>query len=182
MKDKKKSSGKSMLESRRKFVKGAALAAASFYVVPRHVLGGTGYRAPSDTLNVAGIGVGGMGRTNLKNIIKTNEAKIVAIADVDWKYADKTFKDHPNAKKYMDFRKLYDEMKNDFDAVMVATPDHTHAVAAAMAMKMGKHAYVQKPLTHDVWESRRLREIANEMKVVTQMGTPLRSFLSTPAE
>ena len=170
MKDKRKSSEKNFQESRRKFVKGAALTAASFYVVPRHVLGGTGYRAPSDTLNVAGIGVGGMGRTNLKNIIKTNEAKIVAIADVDHDYAAKTFKDHPNAKVYWDFRKLYDEMKNDFDAVMVATPDHTHAVAAAMAMKMGKHAYVQKPLTHDVWESRRLREIANEMKVVTQMG------------
>jgi predicted dehydrogenase len=170
MKEKNKSSEKRILESRRRFVKGAALAAASFYVVPRHVLGGVGHRAPSDTLNIAGVGIGGMGRSNLKNMVKTKEAKIVGLCDVDWMYADKTFKDYPTAKKYTDFRKMYEEMKGDFDAVLVATPDHTHAVAAALAMKMGKHVYVQKPLTHSVYESRRLREIAAETKVVTQMG------------
>jgi predicted dehydrogenase len=166
----KKPSDKKTNVSRRHFVKGAALTASAFTIVPRHVLGGKGYRAPSDVLNIVGVGVGGMGRSNLRNMVKTGEAKIVGLADVDWNYAEKTFIDYPDAKKYWDFRKMYDEMKNDFDAVLVATPDHVHAVAAAMAMKMKKHAYIQKPLTHSVWESRRLRQIANEEGVITQMG------------
>ena len=158
-----------MNESRRSFIKGAALTASAFTIVPRHVLG-KGLKAPSDVLNVVGVGVGGMGRNNLANMVKKGEAQIVGLCDVDWKYSDKTFKDYPKAKKFWDFRKMYEEMKGDFDAVMVATPDHTHALAAAMAMKMGKHVYVQKPLTHSVWESRRLREIADQTGVVTQMG------------
>ncbi len=156
--------------SRRKFVKGAALTASAFSIVPRHVLGGSGYRAPSDVLNIVGVGVGGMGRTNLRHMVKTGEAKITGLCDVDWKYAEKTFNDYPDVPKYRDFRKMYEEMGNDFDAVMIATPDHTHAVSAAMAMKMGKHVYVQKPLTHSVYESRRMREIAIDTGVVTQMG------------
>jgi len=170
MENKKKPSGEKMNVSRRRFMKGAALTASAFTVVPRHVLGGKGYRAPSDILNIVGVGVGGMGRSNLHNMVKAGKAQIVGLCDVDWKYSEKTFNDYPEAKKYWDFRLMYEEMKDDFDAVMVATPDHTHAVAAALAMKMGKHAYVQKPLTRTVWESRRLREIANEMGVVTQMG------------
>ncbi|MFC2123948.1 Gfo/Idh/MocA family protein [Bacteroidota bacterium] len=169
MESKKKHSGKAQI-SRRRFVKGAAVTAASFTIVPRYVLGGNRHKAPSDVINVVGVGVGGMGRGNLRNMVQKGEAKVVGLCDVDWKYSDKTFKDYPDAKKYWDFRKMYEEMKNDFDAVLVATPDHTHAIAAAQAMKMGKHVYVQKPLTHSVWESRRLREIANETGVVTQMG------------
>ena len=169
MASKKKHIGNGQI-SRRKFVRGAAITAASFTIVPRHVLGGNPYKSPSDVINVVGVGVGGMGRSNLRNIVKNGKAKVVGLCDVDWKYSDKTFKDYPEAKKYWDFRKMYEEMKNDFDAVMVATPDHTHAIAAAIAMKMGKHVYVQKPLTHSVWESRRLREIANETGVITQMG------------
>lgn len=169
MENKSKPTGKRMDFSRRKFVKGAALTASAFTIVPRHVLG-RGFKAPSDVLNIAGIGIGGMGRTNLRNMVKTNEAQIVALCDVDWDYANKTFNDYPTAKKYWDFRKMFDEMKNDIDAVLIATPDHTHAVAAATAMKLGKHVYTQKPLTRTVYEARRLREIAKETGVVTQMG------------
>ena len=170
MENKKNLSGNKLNVSRRKFMKGAAITASAFTVVPRNVLGGKGYRAPSDVLNVVGVGVGGMGRSNLRNMVKAGKAKIVGLCDVDWKYSEKAFNDYPDAKKYYDFRKMYEELNNDFDAVMVATPDHTHAVAGALAMKMGKHAYVQKPLTRTVWESRRLTEIANETGVVTQMG------------
>ncbi len=153
--------------SRRKFVKGAALTASAFTIVPRHVLGGKGYKAPSDTLNIAGVGVGGMGFANLKNIEDQN---IVALCDVDWRYAKGCFDYFPNAKKYRDFRKMYDEMGDDFDAVVIATADHTHAVVAAHAITMGKHVYLQKPLTHSVYESRLLTKLAEKHKVATQMG------------
>ena len=140
MKNKMQHEGKMMDSGRRKFIKGAALTASAFTIVPRYVLGGRGYRAPSDVLNVVGVGVGGMGRSNLRNMVKTGEAKGVGLCDVDWKYAERCFADYPEAKKYYDFRKMYEEMGNDFDAVMIATPDHTHAVAAALDMKMKKQA------------------------------------------
>ena len=151
--------------NRRQFLGGAA-AAAAFTIVPRHVLGGIGHIAPSEKLNVAGIGVGGMGKTNLKNIPDEN---IVALCDVDDKYAAEAYNLYPKAKQYRDFRKMLEKQK-DIDAVIVATPDHSHAVIAMMAMKMGKHVYCQKPLTHSVYEARRLTEMAREYKVATQMG------------
>lgn len=155
--------------SRRKFVKGAALVATGFTIVPRHVLGGVGFKAPSDTLNIAGIGVGGMGFANLKNLETQN---IVALCDVDWGYTagNGVFERYPKAKKYYDWRKMCDEMADDFDAVMIATADHTHAITAAHAMTMGKHVYLQKPLTHSVYESRLLTKLAAKYKVATQMG------------
>jgi hypothetical protein len=153
--------------SRRKFVKGAALSASAFTIVPRHVLGGVGYKAPSDTLNIAGVGVGGMGFANLKNLASEN---IVALCDVDWKYAKPCFDNFPNAKKFWDWREMYDKMGNDFDAVVIATADHTHAIVASHAITMGKHVYVQKPLTHSVYESRLLTKLAKKYKVATQMG------------
>lgn len=153
--------------TRRKFLASAATVAAGVTIVPRHVLGGVGYTAPSDTLNIAGIGVGGMGRSNLKNITGQN---IVALCDVDWKYAQKTFNDYPDAKRYKDYRKMLDEMGKDIDAVVIATPDHTHAISAVDSMKLGKHVYVQKPLTHSVYESRYLLKVAKETGVATQMG------------
>jgi predicted dehydrogenase len=153
--------------SRRKFLASAATAAAGFTILPRHVLGGVGFKAPSDTLNIAGIGVGGMGRSNLRNITGQN---IVALCDVDWGYAEKAFNDYPNAKKYKDYRRMLDEMSNDIDAVVIATPDHTHAITAADSMRLGKHVYLQKPLTHSVWESRYLTQLAKETGVATQMG------------
>lgn len=153
--------------SRRKFIGTTATLAAGISIVPRHVLGGVGYKAPSDTLNIAGIGVGGMGRANLREMTSEN---IVALCDVDWKYAQRAFNDYPKAKKYKDYRKMLEEMGDDIDAVVIATPDHTHAVTAAESMKMGKHVYLQKPLTHSIYESRYLTELARETGVATQMG------------
>lgn len=159
--------------TRRKFIKNTS-AVAGFSIVSSHVLGKTlGYVAPSDKLNIAGIGVGGMGRRNLANMSTEN---IVALCDVDWKYAQKTFNDYPKAKQYKDWRKLFDEMGDSIDAVMVATPDHNHAAIAAHAITLGKHCYVQKPLSHSVYESRLLTKLAAKYKVATQMGNQGNSF------
>ncbi len=152
---------------RRDFIKKSGAALAGITIVPSNVMAGFGYTAPSDKLNIAGIGVGGMGRRNLSNMKAEN---IVALADVDWKYAQRCFNDYPKAKKYKDYRKMLEEMGSDIDAVMISTPDHTHYVSAADSMRMGKHVYVQKPLTHSVYESRKLRELAKETGVATQMG------------
>ena len=156
---------------RRDFLKTAAAAAAGLTILPRHVLGGPGRQAPSDRLHVAGIGVGGMGAVNLANM--ETEA-IVALCDVDEAYAAPTFKKYPAARVYKDFRVMLDKQK-DIDAVVVATPDHTHAVIAVAAMKAGKHVYCQKPLTHTVHEARAVARVARETKVVTQMGNQGRS-------
>ncbi|MCB0806704.1 MAG: Gfo/Idh/MocA family oxidoreductase, partial [Bacteroidales bacterium] len=137
--------------SRRRFIGNISLAAAGFTIVPSHVVSGLGHRVPSDKLNIAGVGIGGVGGTNVDHCAGEN---IVALCDVDWDYAAKKFNDYPNAKKYKDWRKMLDEMGNEIDAVIVATPDHTHAIIAAAAMRMGKHVYCQKPLTHTVYESR----------------------------
>ncbi|MEK7996068.1 MAG: Gfo/Idh/MocA family oxidoreductase, partial [Planctomycetota bacterium] len=127
--------------SRRDFM-GAAATAAALTVVPRHVLGGARRTPPSEKLNIAGVGIGGRGAGDLDEVATEN---IVALCDVDDKYAAKTFERYPNAKRYRDFRKMLDTQK-DIDAVIVATPDHTHAVVAMAAIKMGKHVYCEKPL------------------------------------
>ena len=150
---------------RRRFL-GTAAATAAFTIVPRHVLGGAGNTAPSEKLNIAGIGIGGMGRGNLRNVRSEN---IIALCDVDHDYAAKTFADFPKAKRFRDFRRMIDEQK-DLDAVVIATPDHTHAVTAMTAIKAGKHVYCQKPLTRDVCESRKLAIAAKKAGVTTQMG------------
>jgi hypothetical protein len=163
-----KSSKKSAV-SRRAFIGTTAAAAAGFTIVPSHVVGGLGHKAPSDKLNIVGVGVGGMGFANLKNL---EEENIVGLCDVDWGYTagNGVFDRYPKAKKYKDWRKMYDEMGDDFDAVVVATADHTHAIVAAHAITMGKHVYVQKPLTHSVYESRLLTKLADKYKVATSMG------------
>jgi predicted dehydrogenase len=153
--------------SRRSFLATTATAAAAITILPSNVVSGMGYKAPSDKLNIAGIGIGGMGAANLKNLKSEN---IVGLCDVDWKYADPTFKLFPGAKQYKDWRKMYDEIGKSIDGVVVATADHTHAIIAATAMAMGKHAYVQKPLTHTVYESRLLTKLAEKNKLATQMG------------
>jgi predicted dehydrogenase len=217
--------------SRRKFVTDVGLAAAGFAIVPRHVLG-RGFEAPSDTLNVASVGVGGMGRSNMINLASQN---IVAICDVDWEYANKGFaqlerdiaslqkrldenviefrppasarnqgdapvqkrpltplersrmaaqvegmkrvngQHLPRVKRYQDYREMLDKQK-DIDAVVVATPDHLHAGIALAAMDLGKHVYVQKPLTWSIAEARQLARRAKETKVATQMGNQGHSF------
>lgn len=153
--------------SRRDFVGRTLAATAGFSIVPSFAVSGLGHKAPSDKLNIVGVGVGGMGFGNLKRMETEN---IVGLCDVDWKYSDRVFKHFPKAKKYKDFRVMYDELDKSIDAVMVATADHTHAVVAANAIAMGKHAYVQKPLTHTVYESRLLTNLTEKHKVATQMG------------
>ncbi|RHU27872.1 MULTISPECIES: Gfo/Idh/MocA family protein [Parabacteroides] len=155
--------------TRRSFLQRGAAAAAALTIVPGSVLGKShGHIAPTDKLNIAGVGIGGMGNANLKNVEKTEN--IVALCDVDWKYAKPVFDRHPNAKKYWDFRKMYDEMGKSIDAVICATADHTHAIVSADAITLGKHVYCQKPLTHSVYESRLLTNLAKEYNVATQMG------------
>ncbi len=151
--------------SRRGFLTATATTAA-VTIVPRHVLGGPRNIPPSEKLNIAGIGVGGMGSSNLRQLESEN---IVALCDVDHSYAAGTFKRYPKAKVYTDYRKMLEKQK-DIDAVVIATPDHTHAVISMEAMRRGKHVYCQKPLTHDVYESRMLAKTAKETGVATQMG------------
>jgi predicted dehydrogenase len=153
--------------SRREFIGGAALAAAAFTIVPRHVLGGPGSNPPSEKLNIAGIGVGGRGAAVLEGVESQN---IVALCDVDWHNAAGTFNRYPEARKYRDFREMLDKEDKNIDAVTVATPDHVHAVASIAAIKRGKHVYCEKPLTHSVYEARKLAEAAREHKIATQMG------------
>jgi predicted dehydrogenase len=155
---------------RRDFIKTGTLAAAGFMIVPRYVLGGKGYTAPSDKLNVAAIGSGGKGASDIAEFVKGGKVNIVALCDVDDREAAKTYGLHPNAPKYKDFRIMLEKENSRIDAVSVSTPDHMHAIQALMAMKMGKHVYVQKPLTHDIYEARMLTEAAKKYKVVTQMG------------
>ena len=152
--------------SRRKFLRNTALAAGAVAVIPGSVVGGSGNQAPSDTLNIAGIGVGGMGKSNLQAVESEN---IVALCDVDHNYAAKTFERYPKARTYIDYRRFLDDAK-DVDAIIIATPDHTHAVIAKAAMELGKHVYVQKPITHSVKEARVLTETARKYNVMTQMG------------
>ena len=153
--------------TRRDFVGRTLAASAAFTIVPSYAVSGLGHVAPSDKLNIAGIGVGGMGLANLKNLESQN---IVGLCDVDWKYAKGAFDRYPNAKKYWDWRKMFDEMGDEIDGIVVATADHTHAIVAANAMTMGKHVYLQKPLTHSVYESRLLTKLAKKHNVATQMG------------
>jgi predicted dehydrogenase len=152
--------------SRREFLNSVA-AAAAFTVVPRHVLGGPGRTAPSEKLNVACIGIGGMGASDTRQMSSEN---IIALCDVDSKHAAGTFELFPNAKKYRDFRRMLDKEGKNLDAVTVSTPDNIHAVAAMAAIKMGKHVYCQKPLAHDIYEVRQLTQAARKHGVMTQMG------------
>ncbi|MCE6987983.1 Gfo/Idh/MocA family oxidoreductase [Dyadobacter sp. CY323] len=156
--------------SRRDFIKASAATAAGFMIVPRHVLGGKGYLAPSDKLLVAGVGVGGKGTSDLANFAKSGKADIAYLCDVDDRRATTSVTNFPKAKYYKDFREMFDKESKNFDAVSVSTPDHTHAVVAMAAMQLGKHVYVQKPMTHDIYEARKLTEAAAKYKVVTQMG------------
>ena len=153
--------------SRRSFVGGLGAGAAVFTIVPRHVLGGPGKKAPSEKVNIAGIGVGGQGGHDINCVGGEN---IVALCDVDERRAAGTFKQFSKAKRFKDFRKMLDAVDKDIDAVVVGTPDHTHAVACMAALKRGKHVYCEKPLAHSIHEIREVRKAAREAKVVTQLG------------
>lgn len=154
--------------NRREFIGTTALALGGLTIVPSRTVAGLGHIAPSDKLNVAGIGIGGMGRVDLEDIAKTEN--IVALCDVDWNHGvQEVFKLYPNAKRFKDYREMLDKQK-DIDAVIVATPDHTHAIISMEAIRRGKHVYTEKPLTHTVQEARMLTEAARKHKVATQMG------------
>ena len=155
--------------SRRSFLQRSAAAAAAFTIAPNSILGKShGYVAPTDKLNIAAVGIGGMGHANI-NAVKNTE-NIVALCDVNWDYAKGVFEEFPNAKRYWDYRKMYEEMNKTIDAVIIATADHTHAIITADAMTLGKHVYCQKPLTHSVYESRLLTKLAASTGVATSMG------------
>jgi len=156
--------------SRRAFIGGSA--AAAITILPGRVLGGPGRTPPSEKLNIAGIGVGGQGAWDLDNVSSEN---IVALCDVDQARAAGTFKRYPKAKRYRDFRVML-EKERQIDAVVVATPDHVHAVATMTAIKMGKHVYCEKPLTRTVFEARAIAKAASEAGVATQMGNQGMAF------
>lgn len=154
--------------SRRQFIKTGAVAASSFFIVPRHVLG-KGFISPSDKLNLAAIGSGGKGRSDITNAWNKGSENVVALCDVDLGQCTDVLKKFPKAKVYSDFRKMLAEQK-DIDGVTISTPDHVHGIAAMASMQLGKHVYVQKPLTHNLYEARKLTEYARNNSIVTQMG------------
>ena len=153
--------------TRRRFLGTSAAGFASVTIVPRCTVAASGQTSPNEKLNIAGIGVGGQGAADMGQFSGEN---IVAICDVDTKRAEGTLQKFPKAKTFRDFRKMFDAVEKQVDAVLVATPDHTHAVAAMAAIRRGKHVYCEKPLAHSVYEVRQLMKAAAEHKVVTQLG------------
>jgi hypothetical protein len=154
---------------RRKFIKNVAATSAAFSIVPSHVLGKI-HIPPSDTLYIGAFGVGGRGRGVIRGLDETQKVKFVTLCDVDDRRAAETYKKFPKAKRYKDFRKVFDKHLKDIDAIMVATPDHMHASIALPFMREKKHAYVEKPLTHNINEARLMTTVAKENGIVTQMG------------
>ncbi|MGI8966617.1 MAG: Gfo/Idh/MocA family oxidoreductase, partial [Limisphaerales bacterium] len=153
--------------NRRKFIYSSALFAGATF--SGNLFAKPKLKSPTEKLDIAVIGSGGRGASNLGDVSSEN---IVALCDVNEEYLNSAAAKHPNAKKFIDFRKLFDELKN-FDAVVVSTTEHTHAFATMRALKMGKHVYCEKPLTHSVWEARMIVEAAKKAKVATQMGTQI---------
>jgi predicted dehydrogenase len=154
--------------TRRDFLRNATWGGAGLIILSNsRLVRGTQANA---RLNIAGIGVGGRGAADIDGVASEN---IVAMCDVDHQHAAKTFERFPDAKRFKDFRKMFDEMQDKIDAVVVGTPDHTHAPAGVMAMKLGKHCYCEKPLTHSVYEARVMADVARQKKLVTQMGTQI---------
>ena len=152
--------------NRRRFLGGTAFSAATFMILPGSVLGLRGSTSANGKLNLAGIGIGGQGGNDIGAMAGEN---IVALCDVDQNYAAQIFKKYPDAKKFTDFRRMLDEMK-EIDGVVIGTPDHLHAFATMEAVRRGKHVYCEKPLTHSVWEARQVSAAARVAKVATQMG------------
>lgn len=156
--------------SRRSFLMGTAATVATWTVSGNAAGAGKRRVSPNERLNIVVIGCGGRGAANLNGVASEN---IVALCDVDEGRAAESFSKFRKAKKYHDFRKMLEEMYKEIDAVVVSTPDHTHALAGVMAMKMGKHCYCEKPLAHSVYECRVMAEVAAKKKVATQMGTQI---------
>lgn len=185
--------------SRRKFIKQSTSASAGFLIVPRYVLGGKGFTAPSDMVNVGIVGVGGRGRQNVANLLALEDVRVSCMADpaeywdlsefyyrssagrgpvsdmIDQHYSAKDMAG--DVKEYEDFRVML-EQESDLDAILCATPDHTHAYVCALSMRAGKHVYCEKPLTHNIWEARLLKSLADETGLATQMGNQRHSSSS----
>jgi predicted dehydrogenase len=159
--------------SRRQFMQASAAIAAPFMIVPRYVLGGVGHTPPSEKLNIAAVGAGGQAAADLHELRSQN---IVALCDVDDERAAESFERFSKASRYKDFRKMLEKEDKNIDAVLVATPDHCHAVASIAAIKMGKHVYCEKPLTRTVQEARAVAKAAREAGVATQMGNQGMAF------
>ncbi len=151
--------------TRRQFGRAVASSALGTLAVPAIVRG----RNLNETLNIAVIGCGGRGEANLGGVATEN---IVALCDVYEPAVDRAALHYPHARRFRDFRKLYENAR-DFDAVVVSTPEHTHAFATLPALQLGKHVYCEKPLTYNIWEARTIREAAAKTKVATQMGTQI---------
>lgn len=148
-------------------MKKGALSAAAITIVPNTVLSQPGRTAPSDKLDIAAVGVGGRGGDDLRSAESEN---IVALCDVDDRSAARSFSRFPKAKRYKDFRVMFDEIPNEFDAVIVATPDHCHSVVSSQVLQHKKHLYSEKPLCHSIYETRFITEAARKAGVITQMG------------
>lgn len=179
------------MTTRRDFIKSTAAAISTFTIVPRHVLGGPGVVAPSDKVNIALIGAGGQGRTNIRALFQHADAQVIAVADPAESFSLENFyykgmggrkplkaeiEKHYSAKtpnyrcaEYVDFREMLEKEK-DIDAVLCGTPDHLHAYVSVLSMRAGKHVYCEKPLTHNIWEARKVAQVAKETGVATQMG------------
>jgi len=182
--------------SRRSFLRKSATTAAGFYIIPRHVLGGKGYIAPSDKVNIGVVGVGGRGKQNVNDLLALSDVQVTAIADpaVSWNLDEfyykgtagrgpvkKMVEEHyakltPNSSvaEYEDFRMML-EKEPEIDAILCATPDHTHAYVSLLSMYAGKHVYCEKPLTHNIWEARLVQRVAKETGLATQMGNQMHS-------
>ena len=175
--------------SRRNFIKGASATAAGFFILPRYVLGGKGFVAPSDKINIGIVGAGGQSMFSVRELMKLNDVQLVSVADpaelvkpkvlynsetgrlpfkkfIEDGYSQKSMKS--TISTYEDFREMLS--KEDIDAVVCATPDNTHAYVSITSMRAGKHVYCEKPLAHNIWEARKMREVAKETGVATQMG------------
>ena len=160
--------------SRRDFLKTAGAAGATLTILPRSISAA----GPNDRLSTAHIGVGGMGRSDLDSVSRHPNVDVVALCDIDTNSLGGAAKDFPKSKTFSDFRVMFDKMADQIDAVVVSTPDHTHAPAAMTALMNGKHVYCQKPLTHEVFEARRLNEVAKEKGLVTQMGIQIHASVA----
>lgn len=157
---------------RRTFLKTAALSAAAT-IVPRAAVAGSGQTPPNEKLDLAFVGIGGRGRSNLKGLQAEN---VVALCDVDAERGKASFNEYPKAKSFRDFRRMLDAVEKQVDGVVVSTPDHTHAVAVIAALQQNKHVYSEKPLAHTIAEVRAIRAAAKRAGVVTQLGNQGHSY------
>ena len=161
---------------RRSFLKTAAATALGIQIVPRHVLGGDGHTPPSEKLNLASIGVGGMGGSDIGSLA-AGPIAMIAVCDVDERNRNAAAGHFPGAKPFSDWRELLDQLDKQIDAVSVSTPDHMHAPISMSAIHRGKHVYCQKPMTHTIHEARQIAAAARKAKVVTQMGIQIHSSI-----